>query len=79
MNKNQVKGQAESLAAEPAKGTKRPYVKPACGIISVEPANLICASVSPNPIGSSESSWSSETVHEGDHTEWFGTTTEVAP
>lgn len=55
------------------------YTEPRCKIIKSEPELFICASVTMNSTGSSESNWDSETVHNADHDEWFGTMSEVAP
>lgn len=57
----------------------RKYIKPRCKMIATEPELFICASVTLNAAGSSESNWGSETVHDADHDEWFGTMSEVAP
>ena len=55
------------------------YSKPECKLIKTNTEQFICVSVSMNAPSSTESDWDSETVHNGDHDEWFGTMSEVAP
>ena len=57
----------------------RSNIKPRWEIIETESESFICASVTMNAAGSSESNWGAETVHNADHDEWFGTMDEVAP
>lgn len=61
-------------------GSKKNYVSPACCLVAIEDEGCICASLTLDPQGSSEpSNWDNNQTVDGDHDEWFGTSTEVAP
>lgn len=60
--------------------SKKNYVSPTCCLTAIEDEGCICASLTLDPQGSSEpSNWNNDQYIEGDHDEWFGTSTEVAP
>ena len=60
--------------------SKKNYVSPTCCLVAIEDEGCICASLTLDPQGSSEpSNWDNDQTVDGDHDEWVGTSTEVAP
>ena len=60
--------------------SKKNYVSPTSCLVAIEDEGCICASLTLDPQGSSEpSNWDNDQTVDGDHDEWFGTSTEVAP
>lgn len=59
--------------------TRLPYSCPVCSMIAVESESCICVSMTLDAQNSSEPDWNSDQTINGDHDEWFGTPSEVAP
>lgn len=60
--------------------SKKNYVSPTCCLTAIEDEGCICASLTLDQQNSSEpSNWGNTQEIDGDHDEWFGTSTEVAP
>lgn len=79
MNKKKVSLPVADVSGQ-TEHAKKTYVAPACSTVAVENEGCICVSVTLNPQGSSEpNTWGYDQVINGDHDEWFGSSTEVAP
>mgnify|MGYP000845783518 FL=1 len=61
------------------KKQKRDYECPECNVHELQFEKFICASVTLDPQGSSEENWNNDKSIDGDHEEWIGSSTEVAP
>lgn len=58
---------------------KRQYMSPHCWIISMDDEGFICVSGKLDASGSSGGYWEAGGFYNGDHSEWFGSMSEVAP
>lgn len=57
---------------------KLAYIMPVTQVMPAEPASMTCATVTPNPGGSGNSSWDNDEGHEGGSI-GFGDESSVAP
>lgn len=59
---------------------RKAYVSPTFKIIVVEDEGNFCASVTLDPQGSTQpNGWNTDQIVNGDHDEWFGSPSDVAP